>query len=173
MLLIEACSCPVYGGKMLRRQRPAAWRRGIWMMRGDINTPLADDPASWSECRSAQQRACRGGETPSPTPDGGVGAVALCRLKSREARQSTELQPSLVLVALAATIKGCGGASGIQHHTTNRAVYSETTRVENPAVSGGVFRFLTGGPTLPGKGDKLVGDELCPVLQRCRILKSE
>ena len=36
---------------------PAAWRRGIWMMRGDINTPVADDPAPWSECRSAQQRA--------------------------------------------------------------------------------------------------------------------
>jgi integrase len=27
------------------------------MMRGDINTPVADDPAPWSECRSAQQRA--------------------------------------------------------------------------------------------------------------------
>src|SRR6266550_753546 len=89
MRLIEACSCSVYGGKMLKRQRPAAWRRGIWMMRGDINTPLADDPASWSECRPAQQRACRGGDTPSPRPDGGVGAVALCRLKGRDKVRSS------------------------------------------------------------------------------------
>jgi len=26
------------------------------MMRGDINTPVADDHAAWSECRSAQQQ---------------------------------------------------------------------------------------------------------------------
>src|ERR1700694_5267177 len=34
MRMIEACSCPAYGGKKFRRQRPAAWGRGIWMMRG-------------------------------------------------------------------------------------------------------------------------------------------
>jgi hypothetical protein len=40
MLLIEACSWAVYGDKAPRRQRPAVWRRGIWMMRGKINTPM-------------------------------------------------------------------------------------------------------------------------------------
>jgi len=38
MRLIEAYPSSAYGDKTLRRQRQRAWRRGIWMMRGDINT---------------------------------------------------------------------------------------------------------------------------------------
>jgi hypothetical protein len=35
MRLTEACSCPVYGGKTLRRQH-GRLQRGIGMMRADI-----------------------------------------------------------------------------------------------------------------------------------------
>lgn len=41
------------------------------------------------------------------------------------------------------------------------------TQAKNPAVAGGVFVFGTRGPTLPPKGDELVGDELCPWLHSC------
>ncbi len=35
----------------------AAWRRGIWMMRGDINTPVADDPVERIETAAASETA--------------------------------------------------------------------------------------------------------------------